>query len=105
MTQTQRIQIGPVAYNATTQSFEALVTVHDGKRMRRYPCAIDAPISMSFEDASDGLSRQALRRHRAGQGLHSQMLRADPPVRAGRPHFDPRGWLQSLLVLPGKRAA
>ena len=59
--QTRPIQLTDVTYNAATQCFEALVTVQDGEQLRRYACAIDAPITMSYRDAADGLSRQALR--------------------------------------------
>lgn len=101
----ERIQIGEVAYNAATRSFEALVTVHDGVTVRRYPCAIDGPITLSFEDASRGLSNQALRRHRSRSGLYSQMTKVKSAQRAGRPRFDLRSWLEQLLVFPGRHAA
>ena len=57
------LQFSDVIYNAANQTFEALVTVHDHSGARRYPCAISAPIDMEFEDAAQGLSTQAMRRH------------------------------------------
>lgn len=82
--QTVPLQLSDVIYNAANQSFEALVTVHDASGARSYACAIDAPITMEFEDAARGLSTQALRRHTHG---HADSVRAQtPPVvqRAGR---------------------
>ncbi|MEM6372066.1 MAG: orotidine 5-phosphate decarboxylase [Pseudomonadota bacterium] len=64
--ETVPLQISDVIYNAATQSFEALVRVHDATGTRRYACAIDAPIDMPFKEAARGLSRQALRRHNRG---------------------------------------
>lgn len=90
------IQIGQVAYNATTQCFEALVTVHTNGAIRKIPCAIEAPISMSFERAAEGLKKQALRQQAQPSGLCSQMRRHMADVRAGRPRFDPRNWLAQL---------
>ncbi len=101
----ERIQIGEVAYNAATRSFEALVTVREGDTIRRYPCTIDAPITMSFESASRGLSKQAQRRHRSRNCIYSQMTGTKSAQRAGRPRFDPRSWLEQVLVFPGKHAA
>ncbi|WP_299548905.1 orotidine 5-phosphate decarboxylase [uncultured Tateyamaria sp.] len=70
--QTVPLQLSDVIYNAATQSFEALVTVHDTVRERSYACAISAPITMEFEDAAKGLATQAMRRHSNGRssGLH-----------------------------------
>ena len=79
--QTRPIQLTDVTYNAATQCFEALVTVQDGEQLRRYACAIDAPITMSYRDAADGLSRQALRRHAQKRGLSSEVLRHVPAQR------------------------
>jgi len=99
------IQINEVIYNAGTQCFEALVSVETGPRAAKYPCAIEAPITMSFEDASVGLTTQALRRHKQRQGLQSQMRKHAPMVRAGRQRFDPRAWLAQLGFGATDRAA
>jgi hypothetical protein len=99
------VHISDVIYNASTQCFEALVTVLSGTRTGKYPCAIEAPITMSFEDASDGLMTQALRRHTQRNGLQSQMRNHAPLPRAGRQRFDPRDWLEQLgFGLTGKAA-
>ncbi len=82
--QTVPLQLSDVIYNATTQAFEALVTVHDTHGTRSYACAIDAPITMEFEDAAQGLATQAMRRHTFGRSDASHMPSAMPPVRAGR---------------------
>lgn len=91
-----KIHISEVIYNAATQCFEALVSVDTGARATKYPCAIEAPISMSFEDATAGLMTQALRRHKKRSGLRSQMRKYAPLHRAGRPSYDPRTWLAQL---------
>ena len=57
------LQLTDVIYNAATQSFDALVTVHDSTGARSYACSIDAPITMEFDDAAQGLVTQAMRRH------------------------------------------
>ncbi len=82
--QTVPLQLSDVIYNAASQAFEALVTVHDPRGGRSYACAIDAPISMTFEDAADGLAKQAIRRHVRGPSDAAHMPSATPPQRAGR---------------------
>lgn len=104
MTQTQ-VQISDVKYNAGTQCFEALVTVNSGANDANYPCAIEAPITMTFKQATKGLKTQALRRHDAGKGFHSTMRTHVPAVRAGRGRFDPRAWLSQLGFAAIKKAA
>ncbi|MGC1495365.1 MAG: orotidine 5-phosphate decarboxylase [Sulfitobacter sp.] len=99
--QTSPIQLTDVIYNAATQSFEALVTVHDNDVSRKYACAINAPITMSFQDAAKGLTTQALRRHNARGGVYSEMQFSAPVQRAGRRRFDPIRWLENLVQLPG----
>jgi len=90
------VQISDVMYNAANQCFEALVSVDTGTRTAKYPCAIQAPMTMSFEQATAGLTTQALRRHRQANGLKSQMRKHSATPRAGRPRFDPRTWLAQL---------
>lgn len=90
------IRISDVMYNAATQCFEAMVTVGTGERAVKYPCEIEAPITMSFEQAAKGLKTQALRRHKSRSGMHSQMRRHVAKARAGRAKFDPRAWLVQL---------
>lgn len=77
------LELKDVIYNAATQSFEALVTVHDGSNKRRYACSINAPIDMEFDDAARGLATQALRRHARGQ-MDSMQLPAHTAPRARR---------------------
>lgn len=104
--QTLPIQLSDVIYNAGTQTYDALVTVHDGTQTRKYACSIEAPITMSFKDAARGLSKQALRRHASRGGMYSELRQAPlPPTRAGRQKFDPLHWLEQLVNLPGRRAA
>ncbi|THH34837.1 hypothetical protein E4Z66_17925 [Aliishimia ponticola] len=76
MTEQYKTECSNVIYNAAEQAFEARVTVHDDTPVT-YACAIDAPITMDFEDAADGLVTQALRRHGADRGLCSS--RASDP--------------------------
>lgn len=103
--QTRPVQLTDVIYNATTQCFEALATVYDGNSSQKYPCAINAPIDMSFKDAARGLSTQATRRHEAKRGLSSRVVAHRPLQRAGRPTTDAIQWLENILRMPGKRAA
>jgi len=102
---TRPIQLTDVIYNAANQCFEALVTVHDEDNSRKYACAINAPITMSYAQAADGLSRQALRRHQLRGGMFSETPRHVPTQRAGRKPFDPLHWLENIMHLPGRRAA
>lgn len=102
---TQKIQISEVAYNAANQCFEAMVSIGTGSKTAKYPCAIEAPINMSFEQASKGLMTQALRRHKSRDGMYSQMRSHVATVRAGRQRFDPRTWLAQLGFGPLDTAA
>jgi len=99
------IELSSVRYNAAAQQFEASVTVHDNTIIRRYACAIPAPISMPFEQASKGLAKQAIRRHQARGGLFSEVTHVASQQRAGRRSFDPVRWLESLLNTEGRTAA
>lgn len=82
--QTVPLQLTDVVYNASNQSFEALVTVHDIVGISRYACAIQSPIDTEFEIAAAGLAKQALRRHVRGQ-RDSVQIPARVASRAGRP--------------------
>lgn len=95
MTQTQ-VQLSQVIYNAATQSFEALATVTTQSGTKTYPCAIEAPITMSFERAAEGLKIKALRNSKSRRGMCSQLRHHVATVRAGRARFDPRTWLAQL---------
>ncbi len=77
--QTVPLQLSDVIYNATNQSFEARVTVHDTSGARSYACAIEAPITMEFEDAAAGLATQAMRRHTHGRSDSVHMPQAAAP--------------------------
>ena len=78
------LQLSDVIYNAATQSFEALVTLHDNRGARSYACAINAPIELSFEDAAAGLATQARRRHRAGRADSVNVPGVTDPERTER---------------------
>ena len=91
------LQLSDVIYNAANQTFEALVTVHDASGARSYACAIDAPITMEFEDAASGLSTQAMRRHAHGYADSARTATSPAPQRAGR--------LASLRKLSAGRVA
>lgn len=64
-------QISGVAYNATSQEFEALVTFHEPDGAARYAVTLSAPITMGFEEASQGLLARARAHHGADTGLRS----------------------------------
>ncbi|MEP5728727.1 MAG: orotidine 5-phosphate decarboxylase [Sulfitobacter sp.] len=102
---TRPIQLSDVRYNAATQSFEATVTVYDKTTQRTYACAINAPISMSFEQASEGLTRQALRRHTHRGGMSSAPSDVFAKPRAPQTTFDPVRWLETLIRRPEQRSA
>lgn len=103
--QTRPVQLTNVIYNAASQCFEALVTVHDGDKSKKYACAINAPIEMTFEDAATGLKTQALRRHAGMPGLASRYITPRAAQRAGRPAYSTMEWLENLIRAPGRRAA
>ena len=98
-------ELSDVIYNAATQCFEARVTVYDAGRPRSYACAIEAPITMTFEDAAKGLATQARRRHVARRGLASHFTAARARPRAGRKGSDPVRWLERLINPAGQSAA
>lgn len=95
------LQLSDVIYNAATQSFEALVTVHDPNGARRYACAIDAPITMEFEDAAAGLATQAIRRH--GRGRRDKVYM--PIATTARRRARTTGLRRSVLQRIATRAA
>lgn len=103
--QTRPIQLSDVIYNAANQCFEALVTVDTGETARKYPCAIKAPITMSFDEAAIGLTKQALRRHQSNSADYAEIRPHLPGQRAGRQVFDPKAWLASLAQMTGRRSA
>ncbi|WP_243253576.1 orotidine 5-phosphate decarboxylase [Pseudosulfitobacter sp. DSM 107133] len=100
------VELNSVIYNATTQSFEALVTVHAAQGARKYACAFEAPITMSYADAASGLATQALRRHAGRGGLSSSLNLADAQSRARagtsktrrKPNKDPIAMLRNLAA-------
>lgn len=77
-----------VIYNATTQMFEARVTVHEAGTRRSYACAVSAPISVPFERAAELLVQDALRRHGSQRGLHAHFVSTAPrPVQRPTPRL------------------
>ncbi len=99
------IQLSDVRYNAATQRFEASVTVRDNTINRTYACDIAAPITMSFDEVSRGLAKQAIRRHQHRGGLFSETDASHPRLRAKRKGFDPIRWLDGLITRPDRSAA
>ncbi len=102
---TSPIQLSEVRYNAAEQQFEAAVRVHDNGIERTYACAIPAPISTSFEDAAQGLTKQALRRHTKRGGMFSHIASPALRLHAGSRSFDPARWLEGLMQHPNSSAA
>ena len=101
---TSPVQLTDVIYNAATQSFEASVTIYEKSAAYRYPCVIEGPISMRFQDAAKALEKQAFRQHGNPAGLCS-VTRQPIPQRQLRHHrLDLRVWLQNLLGNPGNLA-
>ncbi|MEM7521102.1 MAG: orotidine 5-phosphate decarboxylase [Pseudomonadota bacterium] len=99
------IELSDVRYNAGTQSFEASVTVHDNATVRRYACAMQAPITMAFDDAAKGLAKQAIRRHQRRGGLFSDMTDRVQNVPARMTRRTAKRWLARLIDLPARHAA
>ncbi|MCR9124786.1 MAG: orotidine 5-phosphate decarboxylase [Rhodobacteraceae bacterium] len=83
--QAEQVQITDVTYNAMSQRFEALVTVRDAGAVRRYPCAVPAPITLPLRDAAGALRRQALRRARRGQSIGTRVVPAPAARRPSAP--------------------
>ncbi|TCS66195.1 hypothetical protein EDD52_1029 [Primorskyibacter sedentarius] len=54
-------QISDVTYNAASQCFEALVTLHVGKTLVHVASAFHAPMNTSYRIITGGLTRVALR--------------------------------------------
>lgn len=102
---TSPIQLTNVIFNAATQSFEAVVAIHEHGQIFKYACAIDAPITMSFERAACGLARQARRRHQKQTGMRSITGQHITTRRMNRVRFDPVRWLERLINLPDARVA
>lgn len=96
------LQLSDLVYNAATQSFEALVTVHDPNGARRYACAIDAPITMEYEDAAAGLATQAVRRYAGGRRDKVHMPVATPARRTTRNVGLRRSVLQRTATRTGR---
>jgi len=103
--QTVPLQLSDVIYNAASQSFEALVTVHDQRGARSYGCAINAPIDMTFEDAAAGLATQAMRRHSHGRADATRLPAPGVSQRAGRIVAGLRHMAIDRFATSGARAA
>jgi hypothetical protein len=95
------IELKQVRYNAANQSFEAAVTVHDNDTVRTYACSIKAPLSMTYEEASRRLGKQAIHNHQRRGGLFSEVTRL---VQGGRSMTRGR-WFRDLLQVSGRKAA
>ncbi len=94
------IELSDVRYNAANQQFEAAVTVHDNSTVRTYACAIEAPISTSFEDAAQRLGKTAIEQHQNHGGLFSETQRFTPLKNALIPPKTRSGWLRRMLQTP-----
>lgn len=81
---TPTARISDVIYNAQNQSFEATVTLFERGAPVKYACALPAPITMSFPDATSALIMQARRQQRTPDGLPVRMIPATPPPRHSR---------------------
>lgn len=53
-------------YNAANRAFEAIVVLHEGADILKYPCSLVAPIDTSFERVSGALVTQAKAARRRG---------------------------------------
>lgn len=67
-------QISNVTYNAASQCFEAIVTLHIGNALVHIASAFHAPMNTSFRIISGGLTRIALRDMENGNALLSRRV-------------------------------
>lgn len=67
-------QVSNVTYNASSQCFEAVVTLHIGNALVHVASAFHAPINTSFRIISGGLARIALRDMENGNALLSRRV-------------------------------
>ena len=102
--QIRPVQLTDVTYNAAEQAFDALVSVYDDNAVKKYACSIEAPITMSYAEAAEGLKVQALRCHQQQKGMVSEVSRHMPTPRAGREPVNAFRWLNAIMS-PGQRAA
>ena len=91
-------QISDVTYNAASQCFEALVTLHIGRYLVRVASAFHAPMDTSFRIITGGLTRAALHDMMNGNALLSRRV-AREDVRDSAPQTR---WQAQLK---GRRAA
>ncbi len=78
------LQLSDVIYNAATQSFEALVTLHDKHGTCTYACTVNASIELDFEDAATALAEQARRRHGVTRADSTRLRPVTDPARTER---------------------
>jgi hypothetical protein len=73
----ETLRISDVRYNPERGAFEALVTVHDGQTVFRYPAHVTAPLHAGFALISRGLVEQATAQHRSARpGLRMRVATA-----------------------------
>lgn len=95
---TSKTQIDNVTYDASIQSFQALVTFHTAQGRVRVATTFEAPLNTEFDAACDGLWKAARKMLDQPDALQSRLhARRVAAVRHQRsmPKILPQ-WLQSL---------
>ena len=79
-----KTEIGEIAYNPTTEAFEALVTFHTLAGPNRVAATLHASLNADFDTISDGLLRDALYNFTRSDALKSRiaMQRGKPQAPA-----------------------
>jgi len=94
-------QVQNLHYNAATQSFEAIVALHEGSDTLKFPCSLEAPIEFSFEWVARRLVAQAkAARKRGAQHMVSRSRVAARKRAATSPTALARDYMDTLN-LPG----
>lgn len=81
-------RIEQVRYNAAEQCFEALVTLHTEAGAVRVASQYAAPLSAEYEDVTEKLYEDALRKNAAHGALKSRISDAPPHRLVARHWFD-----------------
>lgn len=62
-----KTEVQNIAYNAATQSFEAIVVFHEEGDVIKYPCSLAFPVDAEFEDVTKGLVSVAKSQRASGR--------------------------------------
>lgn len=80
MTRDYPIDLSRIAYDAASQTFQAMAVVHEPDGAIRIAVSVPGPITLDFSQAAARLSRKARELHRSGMGLRSIAAPATPTL-------------------------